>query len=41
MRHNPFAGMACHLPGEPPLTRDPALAQSSGRSNPDHESPLQ
>jgi hypothetical protein len=41
MRHNSFAGTACHLPGELPLARDPARAQSSGRSHSDHESPLQ
>jgi OFA family oxalate/formate antiporter-like MFS transporter len=38
MRDNSFAGTASHLPGPLPLTRDPAPAQSSGRSHPDHES---
>jgi hypothetical protein len=41
MRDNSFAGTASHLPGELPLTRDPVRAQSSGRSNPDHEGPPQ
>jgi hypothetical protein len=41
MRDNSFAGTASHLPGELPLTRDPARRQSPGRSHSDHESPFQ
>jgi hypothetical protein len=41
MRDNSFAGTASHLPGELPLTRDPAHSQSPGRSHSDHESPFQ